>query len=47
VSPAIRYFAERTAIPRFFQVHLGERHFESGRTTVVPFQRWCQDLALP
>jgi hypothetical protein len=23
VSPAIRYFAERTAIPRFFQVHLG------------------------
>lgn len=47
VSPAIRYFAARTAIPRFFQVHLGERHFESGRTTVVPFSRWCQDLALP
>ena len=47
VSPAIRYFAARTAIPRFFQVHLGERHFESGRATVVPFSRWCQDLALP
>jgi hypothetical protein len=47
ISPAIRYFAERTAIPRFFQVHLGKRHFESGRATVVPFQRWCQDLALP
>lgn len=47
ISPAIRYFAERTTIPRFFQVHLGERHFESGPAIVVPFQRWCQDLALP
>jgi predicted AAA+ superfamily ATPase len=47
VSPAIRYFAERTSIPRFFQVHLGERHFETGRATVVPFRRFCIDLGLP
>jgi predicted AAA+ superfamily ATPase len=47
ISPAIRYFAERTDIPRFFQVHLGDRHFETGPTTVLPFRRFCLDLALP
>ncbi len=47
VSPAIRYFAERTPIPRFFQVHLGGRHFETGTTTVLPFRRFCQELSLP
>jgi predicted AAA+ superfamily ATPase len=47
VSPATRYFAERTAIPRFFQVHLGERHFETGKTTVLPFRRFCRELSLP
>ncbi len=47
VSPAIRYFAERTPIPRFFQVHLGDRHFESGPVTVVPFRQFCTDMNLP
>lgn len=46
-SPAVRYFAERTDIPAFFQVHLGKRHFQSGNITVVPFERFCRDLALP
>jgi predicted AAA+ superfamily ATPase len=47
VSPAIRYFAERTPIPRFFQVHLGDRHFETGATTVLPLRTFCQELNLP
>ena len=47
ISPAIRYFAERTAIPRFYQVHLGDRHYQQGRIVVVPFRRWCDDLTLP
>ncbi len=47
ISPAIRYFAERTNIPRFFQVHLGDRHFETGSGAVVPFRRFCLDLVLP
>jgi predicted AAA+ superfamily ATPase len=47
VSPAIRYFAARTAIPRFFQVHLGERHFETGKATVLPFATFCRELRLP
>jgi predicted AAA+ superfamily ATPase len=47
VSPAIRYFAERTSIPRFFQVHLGDRHFETGAATVLPFRAFCRELSLP
>jgi hypothetical protein len=46
-SAAAHYFAERTQIPAFYQVHLGERHFENGRTTVLPFTQFCADLMLP
>jgi len=47
VSPAIHYFAERTAIPHFYQVHLGDRHFERGKATIVPFHKFCREMALP
>ena len=47
VSAAARYFAERTRIPVFYQVHRGSRHVQSGRVTVVPFARWCRDMAMP
>jgi predicted AAA+ superfamily ATPase len=47
INPSIRYFSERTPIPRFYQVHLGERHFASGNITVLPFVRFCADLQLP
>jgi uncharacterized protein len=47
IGPAVRYFAERTPIPRFFQVHRGTRHFSTGPITVLPFARLCQDLELP
>lgn len=47
ISPAIRYFAERTPIPHFYQAHLGERHFSTGKVTVLPFVQLCQELALP
>ncbi len=46
-SPAIAYFAERTRIPRFYQVHLGERHYETGAATVLPFRRFCAELGMP
>ena len=48
-SQSCRYFRERTSIPRFYQVHLGERDFgnaESG-TRVLPFVTFCRELALP
>ena len=47
VGAALRYFAERTPIPRIYQTHLGERHFETGRVTVLPFIKLCQELELP
>ena len=47
VAPSVRYFADRTPIPRFLQVHRGTRHFESGKVTVVPFGRFCDDLRMP
>ncbi len=47
ISPAIHYFAARSPIPRFYQVHRGRRHFATGNVTVVPFARFCADLELP
>jgi hypothetical protein len=47
VAPAVRYFAERTPIPRFYQVHRGDGHFASGNITVLPFARFCADLGMP
>lgn len=47
VSAAARYFSERTAIPAFYQVHLGDRHYQSGKITVVPFARWCREMRFP
>lgn len=39
--------ASATTIPRFFQVHLGDRHFETGTVTVLPFRTFCRELNLP
>jgi predicted AAA+ superfamily ATPase len=47
ISPALRYFAERTPIPRFYQVHLGDQHFSTGKITLLPFPRFCVELELP
>ncbi len=47
LSPHIRYFAERTNIPAFYQVHLGEKDFgqpKTGRT--LPFRTFCKELNL-
>ena len=48
-SPACRYFRERTDIPRFYQVHLGEKSFGNADSTtlVLPFSSFCQELRLP
>lgn len=49
VSPHTRYFRERTDIPRFYQVHLGEKDYgsEESDTRVLPFTRFCEELELP
>ncbi len=49
LSPHIKYFKERTNIPRFYQVHLKEKDFgheeKSGR--VLPFATFCRELGIP
>lgn len=47
IGPALRYFGERTPIPRFYQTHLGERHYSTGKVTVVPSIKLCEELGLP
>lgn len=49
VSPPTRYFRERTNIPRFYQVHLGTKDYgsETTDTRVLPFTRFCEELAMP
>ena len=49
VSPACRYFRERTDIPKFYQVHLGRKDFgdASTNTRVLPFSTFCRDVGLP
>lgn len=46
-SKALAYFAERTGIPRFYQVHLGSAHFQTGAVTLLPLKRLCEELSLP
>jgi uncharacterized protein len=47
LSPHIKYFKERTSIPKFYQVHLGTKDYapESG-VRVLPFIKFCQEASL-
>lgn len=47
IGAVVHYFAERTPIPRFYQTHLGERSFETGKIAVLPFVQLCEELKLP
>ncbi len=44
ISPHVHYFAERTDIPFFYQVHLGDADYEvpKSRARVLPFTKFCQ-----
>ncbi|MBI2083337.1 MAG: ATP-binding protein [Deltaproteobacteria bacterium] len=44
LSPNICYFAERSPIPKFYQVHLGKKdvEIEKHRARIIPFGEFCQ-----
>jgi hypothetical protein len=48
-APACQYFRDRTAIPEFYQVHLGENAFGNAvtGTQVLPFREFCRRKNLP
>ncbi|MCI5064696.1 ATP-binding protein [bacterium] len=49
IDPSIKYFAERSDIPQFYQVHLGEKDYENAehRIRVLPFEKFARILGLP
>lgn len=48
ISPTIQYANERTAIPQYFQVHLGQKDVEVSRskTRILPFTTFCRQLGV-
>jgi predicted AAA+ superfamily ATPase len=47
ISPHIRYFKERTAIPLFYQVHLGHKSYQpESYLKVMPFCDFCKEARL-
>ena len=43
LSPHINYFKARTGIPQFYQVHLGSKHIElDKKTMILPFWKFCK-----
>jgi len=46
VNPSLYYFMERTKIPKFYQVHEGNRDFEKNGVRVLPARTFCKELQL-
>ncbi len=47
LSPAIKYFKERTSIPQFYQVHLGTKDYQPEKgIRVLPFTKFAAEINL-
>jgi uncharacterized protein len=47
VSPAVRYFRERTAIPKWYQVHRGAKDVVVDGVRMLPFAALCAEVGVP
>lgn len=47
INPSLYYFMERTRIPKFYQVHTGNKDYEKRGIRVLPAHRFCKELLLP
>ncbi len=47
LSPHLAYFAERTPIPEFYQIHLGRAKYTKGKITMLPFEDFCRLKEMP
>ena len=47
LHPSLHYFAQRTTIPKFFQVHMGTADYEKDGLRVLPFSTFCQLWKMP
>jgi len=46
LEKSITYFAARTGVPRFYQVHQGDADYEKGPARVLPFHTFCREAGL-
>ena len=47
VSPAVRYFKQRTSVPRWYQVHLGEKDTVVDGVRILPLATLCREVGIP
>ncbi len=47
LNPALHYFKERTAIPLYYQVHMGEKDYLQDGIRVLPVEKFFKELQLP
>ncbi len=47
ISPHLKYFSQRIKLDKWYQVHLGERHYEKDDIEVIPFVKFVKKLGLP
>jgi hypothetical protein len=47
VSPAIRYFQQRTGIQRWYQVHLGVKDAAVDGVRILPFATLSRGIGIP
>ena len=47
LNPAMHYFKERTAIPKYYQVHMGKKDYLQDGIRVLPVEQFCRELQLP
>lgn len=46
ISKHIKYFAERTNIPIFYQIHRGKKRYQDHNIHVLPFEDFCKTTKL-
>jgi predicted AAA+ superfamily ATPase len=47
LSPAIRYFKQRTTIPRWYQAHLGTKDAMVDGARILPLAALCREVGIP
>jgi len=47
IRPSIHYFKERVNIPKFYQVHRGQKDYKKKGIKVRPVLTLCKELGLP
>ncbi len=47
ISRHIRYFSERTGIPKYYQIHRGTKDYLDGNIRVLPFETFCRIENIP